>query len=107
MSADSARRSLRGRWLMSRPSKVIAPPVTGARPSTARPSVVLPEPDSPTRPTVSPGKDVEGDAVQGAERLLAEALPGVLDDEVVDVEQSAVGGHGVLAHASASSSWLV
>ena len=40
---------------MSRPPKVIVPEVTGARPSTARAMVDLPEPDSPTRPTVSPG----------------------------------------------------
>ena len=31
------------------------PPVTGASPSTARPSVDFPDPDSPTSPTTSPG----------------------------------------------------
>ena len=40
---------------ISWPRYRMLPPVTGARPSTARPRVVLPEPDSPTRPTVSPG----------------------------------------------------
>ena len=48
------RRSLRVAWLMSLPSKLIFPPVTGASPRMARPRVVLPEPDSPTRPRVSP-----------------------------------------------------
>ena len=40
---------------MSTPSKVTVPPVTGTRPRMARPIVVLPEPDSPTTPTVSLG----------------------------------------------------
>ena len=39
---------------MSRPSKRIWPLVTGCSPSTALPIVVLPDPDSPTRPRVSP-----------------------------------------------------
>src|SRR5215218_5329129 len=41
--------------LMVSPRKLIDPSVTGARPRIARPIVVLPEPDSPTRLRVSPG----------------------------------------------------
>ena len=39
----------------------------GARPQIARSIVDLPEPDSPTRPKVSPRADREGDAVDGAD----------------------------------------
>ena len=38
----------------SLPSKLIAPPVGFSRPTTTLPIVVLPQPDSPTRPNVSP-----------------------------------------------------
>ena len=44
-------------WLacvMSAPAKRIVPPVASSSLSTARPTVVLPQPDSPTRPSVSP-----------------------------------------------------
>ena len=54
MSVASLRRRLREMLLIVSPRKVIAPPVTGARPRMARPMVVLPEPDSPTRLSVSP-----------------------------------------------------
>ena len=40
--------------VMSRPLKMMRPEVASIRRSTARPVVVLPEPDSPTRPSVSP-----------------------------------------------------
>ena len=40
--------------------------VGSSRRSTRAPSVVLPQPDSPTRPRVSPGAIVEADAVDGA-----------------------------------------
>ena len=39
--------------MTSRPSSSTRPPLTGASPSTALPTVVLPEPDSPTSATVS------------------------------------------------------
>jgi hypothetical protein len=39
---------------MSTPSKMMCPAEIGARCSVARPSVVLPLPDSPTTATVSP-----------------------------------------------------
>src|SRR6266436_5140727 len=45
---DSCARSL--------PRNRIWPAVGSIKRSTARPSVVLPQPDSPTRPSVSPGK---------------------------------------------------
>src|SRR6266700_468372 len=47
------------RWVMSRPSKTIFPPVGSSSRTTARPVVVLPQPDSPTRPSVSPGATVK------------------------------------------------
>ena len=68
MSLASARRSLAGQVGDVPPSKRIVPPVTGARPSTARPSVVLPEPDSPTSPTVSPARMSRRHAVEDLER---------------------------------------
>ena len=39
---------------MSVPAILIEPAVTGSRLATARPMVDLPEPDSPTRPRISP-----------------------------------------------------
>ena len=48
---------------MSRPSKTILPAVGSTRRTTARPVVVLPQPDSPTRPTVSPRSHGQVDAV--------------------------------------------
>src|SRR6266550_5722620 len=49
------RRSAAPRSLViSCPSKLIVPPVTGSKPVTSRASVDLPHPDSPTRPRVSP-----------------------------------------------------
>ena len=40
--------------LICRPSKITLPPAVGWMRMMARPMVVLPEPDSPTRPKVSP-----------------------------------------------------
>ena len=49
------------------------------------PSVVLPQPDSPTRPSVSPSSHVEADAVDGADRAeLADAEQAAADVEVLD-----------------------
>ena len=42
------------RWVMSRPSKMILPAVGSSSRVTSRPVVDLPQPDSPTRPSVSP-----------------------------------------------------
>src|SRR5690606_1266934 len=53
------RRSFRsGSRPMSWPAYRIAPEVGRTRPSSARPSVVLPLPDSPTRPSTSPRRKV-------------------------------------------------
>ena len=38
------------------PATEIVPSTIGNNPIAARPTVVFPEPDSPTRPTISPGK---------------------------------------------------
>ena len=50
---------------MSRPSNVMLPAVASVRRKITRPAVVLPEPDSPTSPSVSPRRIVEVDAVDG------------------------------------------
>ena len=50
------------------PRTVASPSTNGSSPTIARPIVVLPEPDSPTRPTTSPGATVSVDAVDGPER---------------------------------------
>ena len=53
---------------MLTPSKRISPAVGSSSRRTARPTVVLPQPDSPTSPSVSPGMDLERDVVDGAHR---------------------------------------
>ena len=55
ISRRSGRRPRRERPVMSRPSKVTVPAVGSCRRTRQRPRVDLPQPDSPTRPTVSPG----------------------------------------------------
>jgi hypothetical protein len=45
---------------------------------------LLPAPDSPTTPRISPGA-IEGDVVQRAQRA---AAAGEFDDEVLDVEEA-------------------
>ena len=61
------------------------------------PSVVLPQPDSPTRPSVSPRRTLEGDAVHGPDGAdLADAQQAAADlevlDEVLDAQEHPVGG---------------
>ncbi len=46
--------SLDNFWLIFLLSNIIFPWVTLSKPTTARPIVVLPEPDSPTKENVSP-----------------------------------------------------
>src|ERR1700733_14364561 len=53
MSALKARRRLYEASVMSSPANDTFPSLIGVRPRMARPIVVLPEPDSPTSPTVS------------------------------------------------------
>ncbi len=49
----------------SRPSKATEPLVGCSRPTSIRPSVVLPQPDSPTMPNVSPAPHAQRDAGDG------------------------------------------
>ena len=54
MSRRSLCISLRPAFMTSMPSKFTSPAVASMRRSTARPVVDLPQPLSPTRPSVSP-----------------------------------------------------
>jgi len=56
ISRRIGRRSRRERCEMSRPSNSIFPSVSSCRRTMQRPSVDLPQPDSPTRPSVSPAR---------------------------------------------------
>ena len=69
---------------MSVPSNMIVPAVGSIRRSSSRPTVVLPQPDSPTRPSVSPRRIVEVHAVHGLD--LGDGAPqdAALDREVLD-----------------------
>ena len=53
---------------MSRPSNTIWPAVGSSSRVSRRPVVVLPQPDSPTRPSVSPLRHAKVDAVDGLDR---------------------------------------
>ncbi len=59
MSLRITRRSPAGIVVSSRPSNFTEPPVGFCSCKMARPVVVLPDPDSPTRPNVSPGATVK------------------------------------------------
>ena len=67
----------------SMPSNSTRPDVGSMRRRITRPVVDLPHPDSPTRPSVSPGIDVERDAVHGAHRAGRAAEHAALDREVL------------------------
>ncbi len=56
------------RWVMSVPAKPMVPAVGSSSLSTVRPTVVLPQPDSPTRPSVSPGAIANDDVVDRLHR---------------------------------------
>ncbi len=75
---------------MSVPLKTILPSVGSVSLMIVRPSVVLPQPDSPTTPSVSPRQDAEVDAVDSAnvaDRVLEDAgLDREPLDEVLDPE---------------------
>ena len=63
---------------MSRPSKMIVPSVGSSSRVSSRPVVVLPQPDSPTRESVSPVADREVqpvDGLDGADLALEQAAP--------------------------------
>ena len=53
----------------------ISPPVGSSSRRISRPTVVLPQPDSPTSPSVSPGIDVEADILDRAHRAARAAQP--------------------------------
>ncbi len=78
------------------PAKCTVPERTtswrGRRPMIDRASTVLPDPDSPTTPSVSPASKLEGDAVDGPDRPSGRAEGGV---EVVDPEERAAVGADV------------
>ena len=64
-----------------------------------RPGVVLPHPDSPTMPNVSPARDVERDAIHGAHRAAVSAEQPAADREMLRQlryreQRSADGGSG-------------
>ena len=85
--------SVRESFVMSRPSKTIRPPVGSSRRMMQRAIVDLPQPDSPTTPSVSPSLDAEADPVDrlhGRDLLLEddpardrEVLRQALDDEEI------------------------
>ena len=91
ISRRTGRISARESCVMSRPSKTIVPPVGSSSRMMQRAIVDLPQPDSPTTPSVSPCADREADAVDrlhGADLLLeddpardGEVLLQILDDE--------------------------
>ncbi len=54
------------------PSKIASPVVASCRRISVRPTVVLPEPDSPTRPSVLPFRQLERDVLDRLELALAE-----------------------------------
>ena len=83
---------------MSSPSSRICPPATrplpGSRPIAASAVVDLPEPDSPTMATVSPGHDGQVCVAHGLD-LAAAGLEG--DREIADFQQWPVGrGSGLV-----------
>ena len=83
---------------MSRPSKMIVPPVGSSRRATQRAIVDLPQPDSPTTPSVSPAFSVKltpSTALTAPTSLLEDEPP--RDREVL---LQALDDAGDLAHAA-------
>ena len=81
MSRRTGRICLRLKLVMSVPSKTIGPAVGSISLMIVRPSVVFPQPDSPTTPSVSPARTLRIDAVDRTH------LPdGVLEDAGLDRE---------------------
>ena len=71
-----------GSSVMSRPRSRIRPPVGSSKPPIIRRVVVLPQPDGPSSEKNSPARDLERDAVDGADA--AEAL--------LEVDEADLGG---------------
>ena len=90
------------RPVISSPSSWIEPCVASTRPSSVRPSVVLPEPDSPTTPEHLALAEVERDAVDRADRAGVAALEAVEERapdrvgrvQVADLEQGLASPSG-------------
>ena len=68
---------------ISTPSNRTAPAVGSIRRSSRRPVVDLPQPDSPTRPSVSPRAIDKIDAVDGADRRLVAGEPSAAPREIL------------------------
>ena len=62
------RNSALPRWVISLPFSLMLPLVGSTSRSTLRATVDLPQPDSPTSPSVSPDAKREADAVDGMHR---------------------------------------
>ena len=110
--AGAAERLRRSRCEVA-PSKATWPAVTRVRPRTARASVLLPLPDSPTMPTVSPGQTrrlTPVSARNSRRRVPEAAAAGKRHLEIVDRRASArrswAGGVAAAAPGSASDGWL-
>ena len=78
------------------PRQKRSPSVSGSRPTASRPSVDLPQPDSPTRPTTSPGGDREVDAIDGVHDL----LPRAGAEQVADLRRGVEALHEALRDAA-------
>ena len=90
---------------MSVPLSLMAPLDGSTSRSTLRATVDLPQPDSPTSPSVSPLPTREADAVDGMHGADAPAQDAaahrVMLDEVGDLEQGALIGHGAPTNSAA------
>ena len=80
----------------SRTSPPAMRPGGSISPITAAPVTDLPAPDSPTTPSTSPRRDVEGDAVDGLQHAAAgdELDPQVADGEDGLGHRRAIAGSG-------------
>ena len=100
-----------GSLVMSVPSNMIVPAVGSRSRRSTRPTVDLPEPDSPTSPRVPPGLDREVDAVDGAH--VADRAPqhAAADREVLGDagprQERAGGGRGARVGVSAGGVALI
>ena len=89
-AAQRPQLALRAAASRSLPSKTTRPKVGSSRRSMSRPSVLLPQPLSPTRPIVSPAPHADGHAVHGAHEAPAAPEPAGADREVLG---DALGRH--------------
>src|ERR1035437_3379528 len=93
---------------MSRPAKRISPEVGFSNPTSRRPIVVLPQPDSPTRPKVSPFA-IEKDTSETALTLpirRCRIAPAVTGNSLTRWRSSTSAGSGSIAGVSATGAAL-